>query len=138
MKNIFILLFLSFTLTISCTSNQEKVAPEQVSSTTSSHTNISISEFNTSFAEPDSNTIILDVRTDQEYEAGSIPNSIQIDFLSPDFKSKVTQLDSTKTYIVYCQSGRRSTEASKIMTQELGFTDIKNLEGGYSTWNKSE
>lgn len=137
MKNLFFLLLLSVALTISCNSSQEKEASEQVSSS-SVHIDISVTEFNTSFAEPDSNTIILDVRTDQEFEAGSIPNSVQLDFMSPEFKSRVAQLDSTKTYIVYCQSGGRSTAASKIMAQELGFKDVKNLEGGYSTWSKSE
>ncbi|GAB5408226.1 MAG: hypothetical protein BalsKO_05910 [Balneolaceae bacterium] len=137
MKNLFLSTLILATLTISCSSKQENKSEESFSSI-SVHEDISITEFNTTYAQADSNTIILDVRTDNEFKAGAIPNSLQLDFMSPDFKSKVAQLDSTRTYIVYCQSGGRSTAASKIMAQELGFTDVKNLEGGYSTWSKSE
>ena len=122
-------------LPLSC---NQKEGSSQPQTTASEYVNISVSEFNTEFSEPDSNTIVLDVRTDREYKAGAIPNSVQIDFMSPDFKSEVTKLDPNKTYILYCQSGGRSSAASKIMTKELGFKDVKNLEGGYATWSKSK
>lgn len=129
-----ILYALLLVLCISC--SQKIESSSEIQSIVIGHSDISIDEFNSSFAQPDSNTIILDVRTDREYDAGNIPNSIQIDFMSPDFKDNVVQLDSTKTYVVYCQSGGRSTAASKIMTKELGFKDVSNLVGGYSVWSK--
>ena len=137
MKNILVLSLL-FAISLSCTQKPETNQSNQVETTSFEHENITVSVFNSTFAVPDSNTIILDVRTDREFEAGSIPNSVQLDFMSPDFKSEVEKLDPDKTYIVYCQSGGRSTAASKIMTKELGFKDVKNLEGGYATWSKSE
>lgn len=135
MKNIFFLTLL-FTLSVSCNQKNEPSQSDQVKVSSIEHVNITASEFNSTFAQPDSNTIILDVRTDKEYQAGAIPNSIQLDFMSPDFKSEASKLDPSKTYVVYCQSGGRSTAASKIMTKELGFSDVKNLSGGYSTWSK--
>jgi len=137
MKNIFVLI-LTLTLSISCAQKPETNQSEQTEVTSVDHVDITVTDFNTTFAVPDSNTIILDVRTDREFEAGAIPNSVQLDFMSPDFKDEVSKLDPNKTYVVYCQSGGRSTAASKIMTKELGFKDVKNLEGGYSTWSKSE
>tara|TARA_R110000868_G_scaffold410693_8_gene699929 strand:- start:13173 stop:13583 length:411 start_codon:yes stop_codon:yes gene_type:complete len=135
MKNLFLLsAFLLFT---SCNQKTETSKTEFAKPTTSEYVNISASDFNTTFTSPDSNTVILDVRTVREYEAGAIPNSVQLDFMSPDFKDEVSKLDPDKTYVVYCQSGRRSSAASKIMTQELGFKDVKNLEGGYSVWSKN-
>ena len=72
------------------------------------------------------NLILLDVRTAEEYSSGNIPNSINIDVLSSDFKSKIELLDKNKEYLIYCRSGNRSTIASSIMATN-GFTKIYNL-----------
>ena len=72
------------------------------------------------------NLILLDVRTAEEYSSGYIPNSINIDVLSPDFKSKIELLDKNKEYLIYCRSGNRSTIASSIMATN-GFIEIYNL-----------
>ena len=72
------------------------------------------------------NLIMLDVRTAEEYSSGYIPNSINIDVLSSDFKSKIELLDKNKEYLIYCRSGNRSTIASSIMATN-GFIKIYNL-----------
>ena len=72
------------------------------------------------------NLIMLDVRTAEEYSAGNIPNSINVDVLSPDFKSKIDLLDKNKEYLVYCRSGNRAAIASSIMATN-GFVKIYNL-----------
>jgi rhodanese-related sulfurtransferase len=81
----------------------------------------------------DSNLIILDVRTPEEYADGKIANAINIDVEDESFKSKVTQLDKSKSYLVYCKAGSRSANAVSIM-HELGFTKIYNLTNGYDDW----
>ena len=73
------------------------------------------------------NLVILDVRTREEYLAGNIPNSINIDVLSQDFKSKIDMLDKNKEYLIYCRSGNRSAIASSIMSTN-GFLNIYNLQ----------
>ena len=72
------------------------------------------------------NLMLLDVRTAEEYSAGNIPNSINVDVLSPDFKSKIDLLDKNKEYLVYCRSGNRAAIASSIMATN-GFIKIYNL-----------
>lgn len=72
------------------------------------------------------NLILLDVRTAEEYSSGNIPNSINIDVLSSEFKSKIELLDKNKEYLVYCRSGNRSLIASSIMATN-GFIKIYNL-----------
>lgn len=72
------------------------------------------------------NLIMLDVRTAEEYSSGNIPNSVNIDVLSSDFKSKIDLLDKNKEYLVYCRSGNRSAIASSIMATN-GFIKIYNL-----------
>ena len=95
--------------------------------------NISIDEFNS--METDSDVVILDVRTDEEVAQGKIENSIQVDFYSDDFKEQIANLDPKKSYVVYCRSGGRSSKASKMMAEELGFENVKNLEGGYNAYS---
>lgn len=73
------------------------------------------------------NLVILDVRTREEYLSGNIPNAINIDVLSQDFKSKIDMLDKNKEYLIYCRSGNRSSIASSIMSTN-GFINIYNLE----------
>ncbi|MBL7723987.1 MAG: rhodanese-like domain-containing protein [Chitinophagaceae bacterium] len=80
------------------------------------------------------NTVLLDVRTPDEYNAGHIPRSLQIDVLkAEDFKKQVAALDKTKTYLLYCRSGKRSKEALALM-KEAGFTKLYDLKGGFSNW----
>ena len=74
------------------------------------------------------NVIILDVRTDQEYKSSHLKGAINIDFYQPDFKSQISKLDKTKTYLIYCRSGNRSGQTLNIM-KNLGFTNLENLGG---------
>lgn len=127
-------------LVVACTHKPEPNQNQnELSSSASTFSDITLTDFDLLTESADSTLLILDVRTDREFQAGHIPNAIQIDFMSPDFKSKAAELDTTKTYIVYCQSGGRSAAASTIMVKELGFIDVKNLADGYSGWSsKSE
>jgi len=80
--------------------------------------------------------IVLDVRTQKEYDAGHIPGAKLIDFNSPDFDKKVSALDKDKTYLVHCAGGGRSAKASAKMSA-MNFKDVYNLEGGYRAWEKA-
>jgi rhodanese-related sulfurtransferase len=80
--------------------------------------------------------IILDVRTLAEVNAGAIESAIHLDFYQSDFQDKLSLLDKNSTYLVYCRSGNRSSQASALMTERLGFKDVKNLLGGYQAWAK--
>jgi len=78
--------------------------------------------------------VILDVRTEDEFEDGYIPNAVNIDiYQSQEFISGLEKLDKNKSYFVYCRSGSRSAQACAIMNQ-LGFKNTFNLEGGFMDW----
>jgi len=82
----------------------------------------------------DTNSIVLDVRTEDEVDEGVIPNSIHIDiYRGQGFIDEIEKLDKTKNYYVYCRSGNRSGQACSIMNQ-LGFENAFNLEGGFNEW----
>ena len=70
---------------------------------------------------------ILDVRTDKEYEAGTVQNAIHIPL--DDLRNRLNELDKSKTYLVYCRTGLRSYIACRILIQN-GFK-VKNITGGY-------
>jgi rhodanese-related sulfurtransferase len=80
-----------------------------------------------------SNFVILDVRTAGEFSGGHLAGAVNMDYYSPDFKSNVGKLDRTKEYLVYCQTGIRSTAATQIMA-DLDFANVDNLTGGFSQW----
>jgi len=50
-----------------------------------------------------------------------------------NFAQKISKLDKTKKYIVYCRSGHRSANAAEIMKNQ-SFKTIYNLDGGIIHW----
>ncbi|MCA0132885.1 rhodanese-like domain-containing protein [Winogradskyella alexanderae] len=84
--------------------------------------------------EEDNNSVVLDVRTQNEVDNGIIPNALHIDiYKGQEFIDKLHKLDKSKSYFVYCKSGGRSGQACAIMNQ-LGFNKAYNLVGGISEW----
>ncbi len=73
-------------------------------------------------------TAIIDVRTAAEYQAGHLVGSINIDVESADFTTRVSGLDPTGSYLVYCHSGRRAQLALTEM-KSLGFKTVTNAGG---------
>lgn len=84
----------------------------------------------------DSNIAILDVRTAKEFADGHVAGAVNIDVNQADFAQKIDQLDRSKTYIVYCRSGRRSSKAVGIMAAK-GFKNLYNVSDGFVGWNKN-
>ena len=83
----------------------------------------------------DENAVILDVRTEDEWNDGIIPKAINIDiYKGQGFIYQLEELDKSKNYYVYCKSGGRSAQACSIMNQ-LGFETTYNLMGGFSEWD---
>ena len=84
--------------------------------------------------ENDPNAVILDVRTEEEWNDGIIPNAVLNDiYKGQGFLYRLEELDKTKNYYVYCKAGGRSAQACAIMNQ-MGFETTYNLEGGFSNW----
>lgn len=78
--------------------------------------------------------VILDVRTEEEFESGYIPNAKNIDLrMGPGFIEEINTLEKNKSYYVYCRSGARSAQAVQLM-RDLGFNETYNLLGGILDW----
>lgn len=100
----------------------------QTDTRTSRYENIRSDELDTVLKQSPE-AVVLDVRTAAEFESGHLPGALHIDFYAPDFARKLAGLDKTKTYLVYCRSGNRSSQTMDIM-RGSGFHTVYNLTGG--------
>ncbi len=76
--------------------------------------------------------IILDVREQDEFDAGHIPSAILIPYTEIENKAEEMLPDKDKQILVYCRSGRRSKIAAESLAK-LGYTNIKEF-GGIIDW----
>ena len=76
--------------------------------------------------------IILDVRTQEEYDQGHISGAIVIPHEDIEEKAEELLTDKDQLILVYCRSGRRSKIAAEALA-ELGYTNIKEF-GGIIDW----
>ena len=75
----------------------------------------------------------LDVREQDEHDAGTIPGAIHIarGFLESQVESRVA--DRGAPVVVYCAGGMRSAFAAKTLA-EMGYTDVVSMAGGFGQW----
>src|SRR5262245_122900 len=90
----------------------------------------------------DTSVVYIDVRTEQEFQNGHVPKSINIPVVwpdpstrqmkpNPDFLKVVSaQFGKDKKIIVGCQAGGRSQFAAELLVQD-GFQDVTNMQGGF-------
>lgn len=85
--------------------------------------------------EEDKESVIIDVRTDEEMEEGFIPGAVQMNIQDTGkFYEDAKKLDSTKNYFLYCRSGSRSAQACMLFNS-LGIENAFNLVGGIAEWD---
>jgi rhodanese-related sulfurtransferase len=81
-------------------------------------------------------TVVLDVRSPEEFAKGHVPGAVNVDINAPDFAAKVAQFDKKQTILVNCHAGSRGAVASAELAR-LGFKTVCNLEGGLDAWEKA-
>ncbi|OPY70535.1 MAG: putative adenylyltransferase/sulfurtransferase MoeZ [Syntrophorhabdus sp. PtaU1.Bin050] len=79
------------------------------------------------------NFVIIDIRTPEEFESGHIEDAANMNYHSDTFVDDLNKLDKDKTYLVYCRTGRRSSDAVSIMARQ-GFKDIYRIDGDIVKW----
>ncbi len=77
--------------------------------------------------------LLIDVRTPEEYQEGTIPSAINIDVENDAFRSEVEKIDKNTPLIIFCKLGGRSETAAEILSN-IGFTNVKEIEGGFEAW----
>jgi len=80
---------------------------------------------------------ILDVRTPEEFAAGHVPGAINIPYTELEKRYSELELEGSDELVVYCQTGRRAAIAEAALG-ELGFTNVRDLEGHIAAWKEAE
>ena len=82
-----------------------------------------------------SDVVFVDVREPPEWQAGTIGGALCIPRGVLEWRAAVDEplKDKTTPVVVYCKSGGRSALAAQTL-QQLGFSDVKSLAGGYEAW----
>ncbi len=133
MSKIFFIILLVCGLLCSCTSTESKNG----ASTDDVHKDISAAEAHALVSDnkDNSNFIVLDVRTPQEYAEGHIAGAKNVDYKNDNFTEQLQKLDKGKTYVVHCRSGMRSRASADLM-KEQGFTHVYHLHKGFLEWEE--
>ena len=85
----------------------------------------------------DTNVVVLDVRTADEFKEGHLEGAVNIDYKQGDFvEQAVTKLPKERTIAVYCRSGRRSAGAAELLAKE-GYR-VVNMKGGIIAWQEAQ
>ena len=119
----FLIALLTFTLPFGCVgcSDGGSATYEQISSAEAKV-----------LMDSESGYIIIDARTQEEYDEGHIPEAILIPEYEIANRAEKELPDKDQLILVYCRSGRRSKIAAEELVK-LGYTNVKEF-GGIIDW----
>jgi rhodanese-related sulfurtransferase len=115
------------------TSQIETQTPIATPTAVLSYTDITVDEAK-SLTQENTDLVILDVRTKEEFEVSHLHNAILIPV--SELANRLNELDKDKKILVYCNTGIRSAIASRILVNN-GFNLIYNMLGGIDDWIKA-
>ena len=78
-----------------------------------------------------SRTMLIDVRTPQEYALGNIKGSINIPL--DELRDNLQNIPKDRPLVIYCAVGLRGYLALRIL-KDHGYSDVRNLSGGYKLY----
>ena len=84
----------------------------------------------------DKTPLIIDVRSQSEYQSSHVPGAIHIPFWTAFTSSQLDQADKTQPLVIYCEHGPRAGIA-KMAFSWSGFDQIYYLEGHMSGWKQA-
>jgi adenylyltransferase/sulfurtransferase len=77
--------------------------------------------------------LIIDIRSEDEYQHQHIINAISIPFNY--LSEKLEEYETSHQIVLYCHNGQSSRQAASSLIED-GFTNVKSLKGGIHSWNK--
>lgn len=81
--------------------------------------------------------VLLDVRTEREFQNGHIENAGQLNFYARDFRRSLLLLPKDQPIYLYCNTGWRSDIAASFLIRN-GYTKVYNLEHGIMEWEQAD
>jgi len=138
MRLVYYILFISILAFSSCQSDSKSTTSTTTGTSQTDGNIVSERLDNVTFlqklkATPDA--LLIDVRTPQEFQAGSIEGAINYDYHNDQFNEQIMSLDKMKPTFIYCQSGGRSGITLARM-KTMGFQKVYELKTGYGGWDK--
>ena len=79
------------------------------------------------------NAVLLDVREDQEFAGGHLPNALHIPLSALGSRGTELAKLTSRPVVAYCERGQRSRAAGSALFK-LGFADVYQLAGGFRAW----
>lgn len=89
------------------------------------------------FLKQNSKSVILDVRTPDEFNSGHIENAINLDARNPEIITKINNLNKDAKYLVYCRTNNRSSSVTDYMIKN-GFKDVTKINDGIVGLNSNQ
>lgn len=83
-------------------------------------------------------TVVIDVREPAEFEAGRLPNSVNVPRGVLEFKinEHPALLNKDANILISCKTGGRAALAT-LSLQRLGYTQLASIAGGFEAWSAS-
>ena len=132
MKKISLVMAISITLLLSaCTMNTESSDTDAQQEKSGVYAQITSAEA-MKMLEEESDYLIVDVRTAEEYAEGHIPDAINVPNETIGDLAEESLPDKEQKLFVYCRSGNRSKQASQVLA-DLGYTNVYEM-GGMIDW----
>jgi rhodanese-related sulfurtransferase len=135
-KKVFFVLFAATILFGCYATYQTVIAPSNTIQTKGQIINLTASEMYGFINNSCKCLAIIDVRTPEEFATGHLNRSININWKYQNFTEKISVFNRENPIVVYCGVGARSYNASKLMTEELGFQYVYNMVGGLDSWKR--
>lgn len=79
----------------------------------------------------DADAYLLDVREDNEWEAGHAPDAVHLPMMQ--IPLRLTEVPQDRDVVVVCRVGGRSGQVVAYLRQQ-GFDNVSNLDGGMISW----
>jgi molybdopterin/thiamine biosynthesis adenylyltransferase/rhodanese-related sulfurtransferase len=78
--------------------------------------------------------VIVDVRESDEWDAGHLPGAKHVARGHLESRIEGAAPDRSQRVILYCASGNRSALAARTLRDDLGYTHVESMTGGYTLW----
>ena len=82
----------------------------------------------------DTPEVIVDIREDSEWAKGHLPGATHLGRGVLEVKVDQVFPDKDTPLVLYCGGGRRSALAADVL-QEMGYTNVRSMAGGWRGWN---
>jgi len=135
MKQKYAVIILIAIIICSFTQAQIKTPKQIVQNVKTKITEITIDDLKNKM-DSDNQFILLDIRTEKEYLAGHINNSVWLPRGFIEFKIQKLISDPETEIILYCKRGSRSALTTFTLI-EMGYKNVLNLDGGFEEWVSS-